>query len=38
MFVEMHNLDCLETTSRSGDVQAKVDFLKGCYELETLRR
>jgi len=25
----MHNLDCLETTSRSGDVQAKVFFLKG---------
>jgi hypothetical protein len=37
MFVEMHNLDYLEITSRSGDVQAKVNFLKGCDDLETLR-
>lgn len=37
MLVQMHNLDCLETTSRSGDVQAKVFFFKGGYDLETLR-
>ncbi len=38
MLVKMHNLDCLEITSRSGDVQAKVYFFKGCYDLETLKR